>query len=227
MVPFYPPRTQPSTEHMMPPKKRARTTNTSATSPAPSLAPSASADATPLNILKRNYAVSRPATPSSFPTSPSDPWTTAQETALFKALIRYKPTGIHKHFHMLCISSFLRSHGHTLLPPPNGQHQERLVSHTRIAGIWEKLNALFDLEILDEREDQHALAAARAIVRGEDGQEEEEVEDSGEEWVKEFTLPESDGIIRRSMLLDDEEDDEEASFTDLMWRRRFATSTLR
>jgi len=108
-----------------------------------------------------------------------------------------------------------------LLPPPNGQQQERLVSHTRIAGIWEKLSALFDLEVLDERENQHALAAARA--KEEDGQEEEEVDDSGEEWVKEFGLPESDGTIRRSLLSDDEEDDDEASFADMMWQRRFAT----
>lgn len=210
---------------MMPPKKRARTTATATASPAPSLAPSLSADATPLHILKRSYVTSRPATPSSFPASATDPWTTAQETALFKALIRYKPTGIHKHFHMLCISSFLRSHGHTLLPRPDGQQQERLVSHTRIVGIWEKLSALFDLETLDEREDQHALAIARAREQ-EDAQEEADVDDSSEEWVKEFALPESDGIVRRGISSDDEEDEEEATFSDMMWQRRFATDDL-
>jgi len=94
-----------------------------------------------------------------------------------------------------------------------------LVSHTRIAGIWEKLSALFDLEVLDEREDQHALAAARA--KEEDRSEEEDVDDSSEEWVKEFTLPESDGMRRRGMPSDDEEDEEEATFADMMWQRRF------
>lgn len=209
----------------MPPKKRARTTATATASPAPSLAPSLSADATPLHILKRTHVISRPATPSSFPASATDPWTTAQETALFKALIRYKPTGIHKHFHMLCISSFLRSHGHTLLPRAEGQQLERLVSHTRIVGIREKLSALFDLETLDEREDQHALAIARAKEQ-ETAQEEADVDDSGEEWVKEFALPESDGIVRRGISSDDEEEEEEATFSDMMWQRRFATDDL-
>jgi len=93
------------------------------------------------------------------------------------------------------------------------------VSHTRIAGIWEKLGALFDLETLDERENQHALAIAKA--KGEDSPEEVDVEESGEEWVKDFTLPESDGIVRRGISSDDDEEAEEASFGDLMWQRRF------
>lgn len=125
---------------------------------------------------------------------------------------------------MLCISSFLRSHGHTLLPPPNGESQERLVSHTRIAGIWEKLGALFDLQTLDEREDQHALALAKANEPDRAEEVDVDVDESGEEWIKDFALPESNRFIRRGMSSDDEEDEEETTFGDMMWQRRFPST---
>ncbi|KAJ5391707.1 hypothetical protein N7509_007197 [Penicillium cosmopolitanum] len=73
----------------------------------------------------------------------SDPWTDEQETALLKAIIKWKPVGVHKHFRMLAISEYLRSQGYA---PYNADHM-------RIPGIWKKLGSLYNLEALDERED--------------------------------------------------------------------------
>lgn len=49
--------------------------------------------------------------------------------------------GMHKHFRMVAISENLRNHGYTSAKD----------DHTRIPGIWEKLNGLYNLEALDER----------------------------------------------------------------------------
>ncbi|KAJ5744714.1 hypothetical protein N7533_009584 [Penicillium manginii] len=73
----------------------------------------------------------------------SDPWTDEQETALLKAIIKWKPVGVHKHFRMLAISEYLRSQGYA---PYSADHM-------RIPGIWKKLGSLYNLEALDERED--------------------------------------------------------------------------
>ncbi|OAL25796.1 hypothetical protein AYO20_10351 [Fonsecaea nubica] len=70
-------------------------------------------------------------------------WTTAQESALLQAIIRWKPVGMHKHFRMIAIRDHLLSSG--AINPDD--------SHTSTAGIWRKLASLYDLEKLDERED--------------------------------------------------------------------------
>ncbi|KAF2762387.1 hypothetical protein EJ05DRAFT_473302 [Pseudovirgaria hyperparasitica] len=158
----------------MPPRKRAKVS--AATTPL--------AESQPKTPIDTTATAASPQTEQSPKDLANDPWTDDQESLLFKNLIRYKPTGMHKHFRMLSISRDLRSHGYT----------GSASSHTRIPGIWRKLNALYDLETLDDRENGHNFA------------EDPDPEDADDEdQMPSFELP----------------DDE---FGDLMWARRFPPS---
>jgi MRG-binding protein len=77
-----------------------------------------------------------------------DTWADDQETQLFKSMIKWKPTGMHKHFRMISIHADMRSHGFASDDAP----------HTRIPGIWRKLHDLYDLRALDERENAYAFS---------------------------------------------------------------------
>jgi MRG-binding protein len=72
-----------------------------------------------------------------------DQWTNEQEITLLKAVVKWKPVGMHKHFRMLAIHDYMISQG--VVNPAD--------EHTRIPGIWQKLGTLYDLPTLDERED--------------------------------------------------------------------------
>lgn len=110
-----------------------------------------------------------------------DPWTYDQETQLFKSMMKWKPTGMHKHFRMISIHNDMRSLGYA----PEDAH------HTRIPGVWEKLNQLYDLHALDERENSFAFHDMP------DPFDPDEADD-----VPEFELAEED-------------------FGELMWQKRF------
>ncbi|CBX99241.1 hypothetical protein IAQ61_000645 [Plenodomus lingam] len=79
---------------------------------------------------------------------PLDPWADEQETQLFKSMMKWKPTGLHKHFRMISIHIDMRSHGYATEDAP----------HTRIPGIWKKLHQLYDLDTLDAREIEFAFS---------------------------------------------------------------------
>lgn len=86
---------------------------------------------------------------------------------------------------MVSIALDLHSHGYAT---PSSEH-------TRIPGIWSKLEQLYDLEILDERENVNTLAAYTDPL---------DPDGEGEETPG-FELPETE-------------------FGDLMWSRRFLPS---
>ncbi|KAI9718588.1 MAG: hypothetical protein M1812_004039 [Candelaria pacifica] len=129
----------------MPPKKKARVPSRAASTPSSEgqlkVAPTPVSGTTPKKSEAADVL--------------QDPWTDEQETSLFKGMIRWIPTGMHKHFRMIAISQQLRNHGYT-------SQQD---SHTKIPGIWEKLGTLYNLEALDERD--NSLAEEDAEEEGE------------------------------------------------------------
>ena len=54
------------------------------------------------------------------------------------AMLTTSKQGMHRHFRMVALAQHLRSHGHR-------------EAHTRIPGIWKKLESLYNLEALNER----------------------------------------------------------------------------
>jgi MRG-binding protein len=49
---------------------------------------------------------------------------------------------MHKHFRMLALSEYLRNHG----------YDPQVETHTKIPGIWQKLRTLYNMPIIDDRE---------------------------------------------------------------------------
>ncbi|KAH9812668.1 Chromatin modification-related protein EAF7, partial [Teratosphaeria destructans] len=125
----------------MPPRKKARVSR--AASPAAT------------STLKTPPPPPNPSTDA----PPDDPWTDEEEIGLFKGLMTWKPTGIHKHFRLLALHHFLLANHY--IHPAN--------PHTKPAGIWRKLHALYDLDALDEREDARQLSDLSPEEGGEPG----------------------------------------------------------
>ncbi|KEF58373.1 MRG-binding protein [Exophiala aquamarina CBS 119918] len=96
-------------------------------------------------------------------------WTDDQESALLEAIIRWKPVGMHKHFRMIAIRDFMINQGVTNTEDP----------HTTTAGIWAKLESLYYLAKLDERED--------SIIDGIDDD-----DTKGAAYFRDFELPRED-----------------------------------
>ncbi|RKP23657.1 chromatin modification-related protein EAF7-domain-containing protein [Syncephalis pseudoplumigaleata] len=90
---------------------------------------------------------------------PDTIWTTAMEIALFRAVARHKPVGLHKHFRMMGV-----------VEEYNRQSPIKLNAED----IWLHLANMYDLTSLDEmasahaREEENDLVELKWQVSGED-----------------------------------------------------------
>lgn len=75
---------------------------------------------------------------------PSRKWTIEQETTLYKAICKFKPSGQHKHFRMISIYQMVNN-------PAITASSDTIT----IQDIWEKLYSLYDIDGLDELEDSN------------------------------------------------------------------------
>ena len=91
---------------------------------------------------------------------------------------------MHKHFRMISIHNDMTSHGFAGEKAP----------HTRIPGIWKKLDQLYDLETLDARENEFTFGDSPDPTHRDD-----------DELLPHFELPEDE-------------------FGEMMWRSRFRDS---
>ncbi|KAK5121662.1 hypothetical protein LTR85_004834 [Meristemomyces frigidus] len=171
----------------MPPRKRAKVSQ--ATSPTPTSQPKTPTPAAEASPSKTDEQVL------------NDPWTDEEEIGLFRGLMQWKPTGIHKHFRLIALHQFMLSNGYT--HPRN--------EHTRPAGIWRKLQTLYDLEALDERENARQLSDLSNESGNEEGGEEED----------DVYSEAANKIHREEFRLPDEE------FAELKWQQRFASERER
>ncbi|KAI9597512.1 chromatin modification-related protein EAF7-domain-containing protein [Syncephalis fuscata] len=95
---------------------------------------------------------------------PDTIWTTAMEIALFRAIARHKPVGLHKHFRMMGV-----------VEEYNRQSPIKLTAED----IWTHLAAMYDLTSLDEMAKENDQAELK-------WQDNNNNEHSG---VEEFSLP--------------------------------------
>ncbi|KAK4544567.1 hypothetical protein LTR36_004139 [Oleoguttula mirabilis] len=173
----------------MPPRKRAKVSQ--AASPTPTSQPKTPTPAAEAPPSKTDEQVL------------NDPWTDEEEIGLFKGLMQWKPTGIHKHFRLIALHQFMLSNGY--IHPRN--------EHTRPAGIWRKLHTLYDLDALDERENARQLSDLSNQSSDNDGDGDD---DDGSVYSEA-----ANKIHREDFRLPDSE------FAELKWVQRFASEAER
>ncbi|EMF14876.1 uncharacterized protein SEPMUDRAFT_146910 [Sphaerulina musiva SO2202] len=125
----------------MPPRKKPR----------PSPSPSTSRHKTPDAPPSSHHSASSPNKPLSEQPRMllDDPWSDHEEIGLFKGLMIWKPTGMHKHFRLLALHAWLLQNNY--IHPRN--------EHTKPKGIRTKLETLYNMDALDAREDARQLPA--------------------------------------------------------------------
>ncbi|KAI1127188.1 chromatin modification-related protein EAF7-domain-containing protein [Nemania abortiva] len=157
----------------MPPKRKSKALAEVST-PKASATPAHDEDAMDVDTPKASETPRTADTPvTAKPNQPpesevlGDLWTEDQISSLFKAIIRWKPSGMHKHFRIIAISEHLRNHG----------FDPDVETHTRIPGIWRKLRQFFNMSMIDERDNSfdyvHSLGG----------------DEAPEEIYKDFMLP--------------------------------------
>ncbi|KAG0220600.1 chromatin modification-related protein EAF7-domain-containing protein [Mortierella sp. GBAus27b] len=96
-------------------------------------------------------------------------WDETMEMALFNAIIKYKPVGMHKHFRMINLHRHFNKHSST---------------PCTIAELWEKLGTMYNLQTLDEREDSSMMVEEEEEEAGSDDEQDISFKNS-----EEFVLP--------------------------------------
>eukprot|EP01147_Barroeca_monosierra_P008055 gene8055-10074_t len=77
-------------------------------------------------------------------------WPKGLETALFHALLKYRPAGVHKHTHMIMVYLQLL----------------RFEPNIKVKDIWSHLETMYDLEELDELESDTWTNAIKEMENG-------------------------------------------------------------
>ena len=73
---------------------------------------------------------------------PQPPWTYDSEIALFKAIVSYRPIGLHKSLHLISILNTVNSQLPTTSPP------------ITLQDIKSKLDELYDIKGIEDQEDE-------------------------------------------------------------------------
>jgi hypothetical protein len=73
---------------------------------------------------------------------PQPPWTYDSEIALFKAIVSYRPVGLHKSLHLISILNSVNSQLPSASPP------------ITLQDIKSKLNELYDIKGIEDQEDE-------------------------------------------------------------------------
>jgi MRG-binding protein len=130
----------------------------------------------------------------------------ALEPKLFQVRhsLTHSHQGIHKHFRMVQIRQYLL----------DNRYINPRAAHTSSRGLWEKLNSLYDLEALDQREDARQLSDISDSASNSEEEDEEDEDDvyslaDNKIHKQPFSLPEDDFI------------------EDLAWKRRFPSEKAR
>ncbi|EMC96682.1 hypothetical protein BAUCODRAFT_24405 [Baudoinia panamericana UAMH 10762] len=196
----------------MPPRKKARLS--AATSPTPTSQPKTPQPADP------DPTTTTTTTTDTANTLLDDAWTDTEELGLFKGLMTWKPTGIHKHFRLLSLHHYLLTNAY--IHPRS--------AHTKPAGIWRKLATLYDLEALDEREDARQLSDLSSTGADEQkggeggdgdgrGDDDDADEDEDDDDDDDDAYSEAANKIHRA---DFELPEDDGEYADRKWKQRFA-----
>ncbi|KAI1083632.1 chromatin modification-related protein EAF7-domain-containing protein [Whalleya microplaca] len=161
----------------MPPKRKSKANLAEVSTPKASSTPLRDDDSMDVDTPQASDTPRAADTPTaSRPSQPpaseilNDLWTDDQTASLFKAIIRWKPSGIHKHFRMIAISEHLRNHG----------FDPDVETHTRIPWIWTQLGKFYNMDAINERDNSFDY------VKGQDQDE------SPEKKYDSFDLPPDD-----------------------------------
>ena len=108
-------------------------------------------------------------------------WTKVEEIRLFKWMTLFKPAGVHKHFHMVCLLERMNKPEQYPIKLLQSDKGESKVFSAK--DIWERLQKYYDLEKADAVENRPYDLSTINKIQGdaEEGEDEEEEEEEAED----------------------------------------------